>query len=83
MIKVSHLLRTLFNKSAPLLWQHYLFMTVWYRQFHMRANNDNFKDTFKFSSVMMRLDWSLPRVYTTEVIDSKYANTFLSILVDI
>ena len=49
----------------------------------MRANNDNFKDTFKFSSVMMHLDWSLPRVYTTELIDSKYANTFLSILVDI
>ena len=35
-----------------------------------------FNGTFKFSSVMMRLNWSLPRIYTTALIDYKYANTF-------
>ena len=38
---------------------------------------------FKFSSVMMRLNWLLPRDHTMKLIHCKYANTFFSILVDI
>ena len=45
--------------------------------------NDIFKGTFKFSSVMMHLNWSLPRVYTTKLIDCKYANALFSLLFDI
>ena len=35
--------------------------------------NDIFKGTFKFSSVMMRLNWSLTRIHTAKLIDCKYA----------
>ena len=45
--------------------------------------NDILKGTFKFSRVMMRLNWSLPRIHSTKLIDYKYANTFFSLLVDI
>ena len=45
--------------------------------------NDIFKGTFKFSCVMMHLNWSLPRVYTTKLIDCKYANALFSLLFDI
>ena len=31
----------------------------------------------------MRLNWSLPRIHITELIDCKYVNTFFSRLVDI
>ena len=39
--------------------------------------------TFKFSSVMIRLNLSLRRVHATKLINHKYANTFLSFSVDI
>ena len=56
-------------------------MSGWYREFHMRTTQ--WHSITKCSSVMMRLNWSLPCVHTTKLINCKYANIFFSLSVDI